>query len=117
MDCGTHHYMRLMAEFGIVVDVFLSLDKASQDVIADITKNMGSGMAKFIEKEVTYPASLRHHTSALLESCIQTAVLTWLASVIGAFELPELPPPLPGTSLHASCRLTQHLSTITTATM
>eukprot|EP00967_Tisochrysis_lutea_P001223 scaffold1624_cov16-Tisochrysis_lutea.AAC.1 len=52
MDCGTHHYQRLMNEFGIVVDVFLSLDPASQDVIADITKGMGDGMAKFIEKEV-----------------------------------------------------------------
>ncbi|KAF5842637.1 farnesyl-diphosphate farnesyltransferase [Dunaliella salina] len=52
MDCGTHHYQRLMKEFSIVVDVFLSLDQASQDVIADITKSMGDGMAKFIEKEV-----------------------------------------------------------------
>jgi hypothetical protein len=30
MDCGYNHYKRLMAEFNVVVDVFLSLDKVFQ---------------------------------------------------------------------------------------
>eukprot|EP00798_Chlamydomonas_sp_ICE-L_P000462 gene462-1868_t len=50
--CGYNHYKRLMVEFGTVVEVFLRLDKPFQDVIADITKRMGAGMAEFIEKEV-----------------------------------------------------------------
>lgn len=52
MECGTNHYQRLMKEFGIVVDVFLGLDPVFKEVIADITRRMGHGMADFIEKEV-----------------------------------------------------------------
>ena len=52
MSCGTNHYQRLMAHFNIVVDVFLRLDQPFQDAIADITRRMGAGMAKFIPKEV-----------------------------------------------------------------
>eukprot|EP00878_Enallax_costatus_P022101 GHUV01023436.1.p1 GENE.GHUV01023436.1~~GHUV01023436.1.p1 ORF type:complete len:325 (+),score=79.94 GHUV01023436.1:206-1180(+) len=52
MKCGAGEYVRLMAEFGTVVDVFLSLDKHFQEVIADITQKMGEGMAEFIQKEV-----------------------------------------------------------------
>ncbi|GLC35682.1 hypothetical protein PLESTB_000483400 [Pleodorina starrii] len=52
MACGTKHYKRLMAQFDIVVNVFLSLEPAHQKVIADITRRMGYGMAEFIEKEV-----------------------------------------------------------------
>lgn len=50
--CGYNHYKRLMADFGKVISVFLSLDKGFQDVIADITRRMGEGMAEFIEKDV-----------------------------------------------------------------
>lgn len=57
MDCGTKHYKHLMAHFNIVVDVFLRLDRPFQDAIADITKRMGAGMAKFIQKEVRREAS------------------------------------------------------------
>jgi farnesyl-diphosphate farnesyltransferase len=41
-----------MANFGIVVDVFLGLEQHFQTVIADITRRMGEGMAKYIEQEV-----------------------------------------------------------------
>jgi hypothetical protein len=71
MDCGTKHYKHLMAHFNIVVDVFLRLDRPFQDAIADITKRMGAGMAKFIQKEVRrarwgMPLNCmrRHHHSA-----------------------------------------------------
>jgi hypothetical protein len=52
LPCGYGHYVRLMDEFGIVVDVFLSLEDGFRRVIADITRRMGEGMADFIEKEV-----------------------------------------------------------------
>lgn len=52
MACGYKHYKRLMAHFGKVVNVFLSLETDQQHVIADITRRMGYGMAEFIEKEV-----------------------------------------------------------------
>lgn len=52
MKCGYGEYIRLMDQFGTVVDVFLGLDKQFQDVIADITRRMGDGMAEFIEREV-----------------------------------------------------------------
>ncbi|KIZ04121.1 farnesyl-diphosphatefarnesyltransferase [Monoraphidium neglectum] len=51
MQCGYGHYVRLMREFGTVVDVFLSLDARFQSVIADITRRMGAGMAEFVERE------------------------------------------------------------------
>ncbi|GFH30941.1 uncharacterized protein HaLaN_29879, partial [Haematococcus lacustris] len=50
LPCGYNHYKRLMAQFGTVVDVFLSLDPAFQLVIANITRRMGEGMAEFITK-------------------------------------------------------------------
>lgn len=59
MDYGSGHYRRLMNEFGTVVDVFLSLDPEFQSVIASITKQMGDGMAVYIEKEVGRAKS--HH--------------------------------------------------------
>lgn len=52
MKCGYGHYVRLMENFNIVVDVFLGLDDGFQDVIADITRRMGEGMAKYITLEV-----------------------------------------------------------------
>jgi hypothetical protein len=52
MQCGTGHYKQLMAQFNIVTEVFLSLDEQYQEVIADITKRMGAGMADFIQQEV-----------------------------------------------------------------
>ncbi len=63
-----------MAEFGIVVDVFLSLDPASQDVIAEITKDMGDGMAKYIEKEVRCQVLDCYHESSCV-SC--TPISRW----------------------------------------
>lgn len=51
MDCGYGHYVRLMRRFDIVVDVFLSLDPGFQQVIADITRRMGEGMAEFIRAD------------------------------------------------------------------
>ncbi|KAI8477155.1 MAG: farnesyl-diphosphate farnesyltransferase [Monoraphidium minutum] len=51
MQCGYGHYVRLMREFGTVVDVFLSLEPGFQAVIADITRRMGAGMAEFIEMD------------------------------------------------------------------
>jgi len=40
--------VRLMQRFATVVDAFLALDPAFQQVIADITRRMGEGMAEFI---------------------------------------------------------------------
>lgn len=57
MDCGYGHYVKLMQQFGTVVDVFLGLEQHFQDVIADITQRMGAGMAEFIEKEVSTRAA------------------------------------------------------------
>eukprot|EP00239_Pterosperma_sp_CCMP1384_P006392 CAMPEP_0197856264 /NCGR_PEP_ID=MMETSP1438-20131217/28246_1 /TAXON_ID=1461541 /ORGANISM="Pterosperma sp., Strain CCMP1384" /LENGTH=429 /DNA_ID=CAMNT_0043471669 /DNA_START=150 /DNA_END=1439 /DNA_ORIENTATION=+ len=50
--CGEKDYKTLMANYPMVVDVFLTLKKEYQDVIIDITKRMGAGMAEFIPKEV-----------------------------------------------------------------
>ena len=52
IDCGYNHYKRLMNQFGTVIEVFLSLDKGFQEIIADITRRMGEGMAEFIQKDV-----------------------------------------------------------------
>lgn len=52
MSCGVGHYKQLMAQFGTVVEVFLSLEESYQEVIADITRRMGEGMADFIQREV-----------------------------------------------------------------
>ena len=51
-DCGEKHYKDLMKNYPRVTSVFLGLKKEYRTVIADITKRMGHGMAKFIEKEV-----------------------------------------------------------------
>lgn len=50
--CGEKHYKDLMANYPKVTAVFLKLKKPYRTTIADITKRMGAGMAKFIEKEV-----------------------------------------------------------------
>ncbi len=55
-----------MQQFGTVVDVFLELDPAFQEVIANITKRMGAGMAKFITKEVR---TCTVHSRALCSYC------------------------------------------------
>lgn len=52
IKCGYGHYVRLMDNFHIVVDVFLRLSEPMQKVIADITRRMGAGMAEFIVKDV-----------------------------------------------------------------
>lgn len=50
--CGDGNYRVLMEKLPIVVDAFLALDDKYQEVIADITRRMGEGMAEFIPKEV-----------------------------------------------------------------
>ena len=50
--CGEKHYKTLMMEYPKVTSVFLRLKKPYKDVIADITRRMGKGMADFIESEV-----------------------------------------------------------------
>ncbi len=42
-----------MANFGIVVRVFLGLEKPFQDAIATITRRMGEGMAKYVQEDVS----------------------------------------------------------------
>jgi len=42
----------LLENFGAVARVFAKLPAASQEVIADITKRMGAGMAEFVEKDM-----------------------------------------------------------------
>ncbi|KAK1261355.1 Squalene synthase [Acorus gramineus] len=49
---GTKDYKVLMDEFHHVSTAFLELGKSYQEAIEDITKRMGSGMAKYICKEV-----------------------------------------------------------------
>ncbi|KAK1296889.1 Squalene synthase [Acorus calamus] len=51
-SCGTKDYKVLMDEFHHVSTAFLELGKSYQEAIEDITKRMGSGMAKYICKEV-----------------------------------------------------------------
>ncbi|PSC75034.1 Squalene synthase [Micractinium conductrix] len=48
--CGSGEYVRLMEKYPLVTDVFLRLDSQYQQVIADICRRMGEGMAKFVEK-------------------------------------------------------------------
>ncbi|XP_039017072.1 squalene synthase 1-like [Hibiscus syriacus] len=50
--CGTKNYKILMDQFHLVSTAFLELERGYQEAIEDITKRMGSGMAKFICKEV-----------------------------------------------------------------
>lgn len=50
MSCGAGEYVRLMENYPLVSDVFLSLDEEYQRVIADICRKMGAGMADFVEK-------------------------------------------------------------------
>ncbi|XP_031383579.1 squalene synthase 1-like [Punica granatum] len=50
--CGSSDCRVLMDQFHLVRKSFLELDKSHQDVIKDITRRMGAGMAKFIDKEV-----------------------------------------------------------------
>ncbi|CAA6663588.1 unnamed protein product [Spirodela intermedia] len=51
-SCGTKDYKVLMDKFDLVSTAFLELDRSYQEVIEDITRRMGAGMAKFICKEV-----------------------------------------------------------------
>lgn len=52
MSCGAGDYRDLMEHYPLVTQVFQSLDKRYQTVIADICKRMGNGMADFIPKVV-----------------------------------------------------------------
>ncbi|GAB4816197.1 hypothetical protein N2152v2_003243 [Parachlorella kessleri] len=52
MDCGAGEYRRLMQQYPLVSDAFLRLHPKFQEVIADICKRMGNGMADFIPQEV-----------------------------------------------------------------
>nr|GLL28443.1 squalene synthase-like [Ipomoea trifida] len=51
-DCTKKYYKVLMDNFHHVSTAFLELEKPYQEIIEDITKRMGRGMAKFIGKEV-----------------------------------------------------------------
>ncbi|OLY81405.1 Squalene synthase [Smittium mucronatum] len=42
----------LLMEFHVVIEEFLKLDRAYQDTISDITKQMGEGMAKYLDKRI-----------------------------------------------------------------
>ncbi|KAL2477112.1 Squalene synthase [Forsythia ovata] len=50
--CGTKNYRVLMDKFHHVSTAFLELGSSYQEVIEDVTKMMGAGMAKFIFKEI-----------------------------------------------------------------
>jgi farnesyl-diphosphate farnesyltransferase len=45
-------YRDLLASYYKVVNVFLTLDKKFQDIITDVCREMGSGMADFSEKKI-----------------------------------------------------------------
>ncbi|KAL0033731.1 hypothetical protein WJX77_002894 [Trebouxia sp. C0004] len=51
-QCGYGAYVRLMNQYPRVTDVYLRLDPKYQKVIADITRRMGAGMAKYIQQDV-----------------------------------------------------------------
>ncbi|KAF7810837.1 squalene synthase [Senna tora] len=50
--CGTEDCKILMEQFHHVRTAFLELKRSHQDVIREVTKEMGAGMAKFICKEI-----------------------------------------------------------------
>lgn len=70
MKCGYGEYVRLMDHFATVVDVFLGLDEQFQQVIADITRRMGEGMAEFIQKEVRQLCMCRSKTASSICTCL-----------------------------------------------
>ncbi|PKI38579.1 hypothetical protein CRG98_041012 [Punica granatum] len=50
---GSSKYHRaLMDQFHLIRQAFLELDNSYQEVIKDVTKTMGAGMATFIDKEI-----------------------------------------------------------------
>lgn len=51
-SCGEKHYRRLMANFFLVTEAFLKLKPMYQEIIKEITRAMGKGMADFIPKKV-----------------------------------------------------------------
>ncbi|OWM80308.1 squalene synthase 1-like [Punica granatum] len=52
-SCGSSKYHRaLMDQFHLIRQAFLELDNSYQEVIKDVTKTMGAGMATFIDKEI-----------------------------------------------------------------
>nr|A0A144YEA5.1 RecName: Full=Squalene synthase LSS [Botryococcus braunii]AMV49168.1 squalene synthase [Botryococcus braunii] len=52
MKCGYGPYVQLMEEYPMVTGVFLKLDPGPREVITEICRKMGAGMAEFIPKEV-----------------------------------------------------------------
>lgn len=52
MECGSGNYLDLMKNYPIVCAAFRRLEPQYQDVITDICRRMGEGMAEFIEKDV-----------------------------------------------------------------
>jgi len=53
MQCGTKpQEIELMSNYARVADAYLTLPQPMQRVIKDITRRMGEGMSKFIDKEV-----------------------------------------------------------------
>lgn len=50
--CGSEDSKILMDNFHHVREAFLELNKSYQEVIVDVTKIMGSGMAKYIDEQV-----------------------------------------------------------------
>ncbi|CAN8276313.1 unnamed protein product [Cochlearia groenlandica] len=53
-SCGTKDYKFLMDQFHHVSLAFMELEKGYQEAIEEVTRKMGEGMAKFINKEVYY---------------------------------------------------------------
>lgn len=53
MECGAGNYLDLMKNYPIVCSAFRRLEPEYQDVITDICRRMGEGMAEFIEKDVS----------------------------------------------------------------
>ncbi|KAJ4760565.1 Squalene synthase [Rhynchospora pubera] len=51
-SCGTKDYKILMDKLQLVQIAFLELNKDYEEAIEEITRRMGAGMAKFIQKEV-----------------------------------------------------------------
>ncbi|KAJ6671436.1 FARNESYL-DIPHOSPHATE FARNESYLTRANSFERASE [Salix viminalis] len=66
-SCGTNDYRVLMDQFHDVSTAFLELGKGYQEVIEDITKRMGAGMAKFICREVETIDSISNSMGLFLQ--------------------------------------------------
>eukprot|EP00898_Chlorokybus_atmophyticus_P002762 jgi/Chlat1/3487/Chrsp23S00264 len=64
--CGTGAYADLMEKYSLVTKSYLKLSPKFQEVIKDITKRMGAGMAEFIGREASMCKQPQHQQDFIL---------------------------------------------------